>query len=191
MESLVGIIIIGVLGITFVVLYNSLIFRKNQIDQNVGSIQAYIKKRADLIPNLIAMVSEYARHEKDLLTKIVELRASSIAPNQSAEKQIQASDQLSQSMKGLMVSVENYPELKADANFRHLQQSLSDIEDQLAAARRSYSAAVVEYNNGVEMIPYNIVAAIMRLKVRPVVEGPLLPENTVDVAGTFNKQRQG
>lgn len=191
MESLVGIIIIGVLGVIFVVLYNSLIFRKNQIDQNVGSIQAYIRKRADLIPNLIAMVTEYARHEKDLLTQIAELRTNSIAPNQTTEEQIKTSDLLSQSMKGLMVSVENYPELKADANFRHLQQSLAEIEDQLAAARRSYSAAVVEYNNGVEMIPHNIVAAIMRLKVRPVVDGPLLPDNTVDVAEQFHKQRKG
>jgi LemA protein len=188
---LIAIAGLGLLIFVFVTMYNSLISRNNQVDQNMGSIQAYLKKRADLVPSLVTIVGEYANHEKSLLIEIAELRMKALAPNQTPEQQIEKSDLLSQSVKGLMISIEKYPDLKANKNFLQLQHSISEIEDQLAATRRSYSAAVTNFNNGVEMIPYNFVAGFMGLKKKAVIDFQLAPQNPASVDEMFNKQKRG
>lgn len=169
----------------FVIIYNSLIFRKNAIDQSLGGIQAYIKKRADLIPAVVATISEFAQHEKNLLTEITQLRTDAMKPELTSEEQIRNADQLSTSVKQLLVNVEQYPDLKSSENFRQLQHSLAEIEDQLSAARRAYNAAIVFYNNGVEMIPHNIVAAMMGLKKKAVFEAPAQDQKALDINGLF------
>jgi LemA protein len=156
------------IAVVFVFSYNSLTFRKNAVDQSYGAIQAYMKKRADLIPNLVAIVRAYADHEKELLTKIVEVRSSLAEENLSEPRRLEGSDQLSGLVKNLFVRSESYPELKSNENFKQLQFEISRVEEQLSAARRSYSSAITYYNNGIEMIPYNFVAMVMGLKVRDV-----------------------
>ncbi len=155
---------------TFIILYNSLIFRKNAVDQSLGGIQAYIKKRADLIPALTVIVAQFTQHEKNLLTEITQLRANALRPELTPDEQIQQADLLSASVRRLMFSVEQYPELKSSDNFLQLQRSLSEVEEQLSAARRAYNAAVFFYNNGIQMIPHNLVARLMGLKSKTVFE---------------------
>jgi LemA protein len=185
------IVLISILfaAVSFIWLYNTLIFRKNAIEQSVGGIQAYIQKRSDLIPALVATIEEFAQHEKSLLTEITELRTSALNPKLKPEEQIQQADLLSASIKRLMVSVEQYPNIKSSENFRQLQDSLSDIEEQLSAARRAYNASVVFYNNGIEMIPHKIVASLMGLQKKAVFEAPDHQQDAVNVQKLFNNKR--
>ena len=191
MNATLAISLVAALGVGFVYLYNSLIFRKNGIEQSFGAIHSYMKKRVDLIPNLVAVVGEFTDHERDLLEKITALRTGALNLQASEAEQIVNSDQLSGFVKQLMVSVENYPDLKSNKNFQDLQGTLVDIETQLSAARRSYNAAVVHYNNGVEMIPYNIVAALMGLKKQKVFEVDTEDQDTVSVSSHFDRRKTG
>lgn len=142
-----------------VFIYNSLTFRKNAVEQSYGAVLAYTKKRADLIPNLVAIVRAAAQHEKDLLEQIVHLRES---------QRLDESAELSQLVQTLFMKTEAYPELKSNENFLDLQKRISEVEEQLAAARRAYNGAVTFYNNGLEMIPFNLVAPLMGLKTKRV-----------------------
>ncbi len=158
---------VAVLG--FVVIYNSLVGRKNDVETCWGAIDAYFQKRSDLIPNLVSAVKTYMTHEKDLLEKIVQLRERASRSPHTPEESSNWDGQTSQLLKTIMVRAEAYPELKANQNFLHLQSSLNEVEEQLSAARRAYNSSVTSYNNGVEMIPYNIVAGIMGYKRKAVL----------------------
>jgi LemA protein len=165
-----AIIVFFIFAAFFVFIYNSLISRKNQVEQGASSIKAYMKKRADLIPNLLSIAETYALHEKNLISKIVELRTISNLQNETTEQLIKTSDTQSKSYKELLIILESYPDLKSDKNFLHLQKTISDIEDQLTAARRSYYSSVTFYNNGVEMIPHNLIAKIIGLEKFPLID---------------------
>lgn len=163
--------------VVFVFAFNSLTARKNAVEQSYGAIQAYIKKRADLIPNLVAIVRGAADHEKNLLAQVVEIRSTLTESNLPENVRLEGSDRLSHLLTTLIAKSEAYPELRTNENFKQLQISLSEVEAQLSAARRAYSGAVTFYNNGIEMIPYNIVASLMGLKTRAVYIAPeLAPE---------------
>lgn len=171
--------------IAYVAMYNSLIGKKNQVDYAYSGIDVQLKKRHDLIPNLVATVKQYMEHERNLLERITELRARAMAGNLSEQERLQAEAQLSVALRSLMVAVENYPQLKANENFLHLQASLNDVEEQIAAARRAYNAAVTDYNNAIEMFPTNIVAGMMGLKRRFVFEAEASERETPKVADLF------
>ena len=154
--------------VVFVLLYNSLISKKNAVDDALGGISAYLKKRADLIPNLVATVQEYAVFEKNLLNDVTKLRSWS-QRGFRGEKELAQADSIMGKIVGNFVAVaENYPDLKASANFVNLQHSLNEIEEQLSAARRTYNAAVVSYNNAIQMIPANFVASVLGYKSKSV-----------------------
>jgi len=159
--------IIGVVLISLIVIlmYNSIIYRKNQVDNAFASIDAMLKKRYDLIPSLADTVKAYMQYEKDLLLNITELRTNYSIQNQQAEK-IHTSDQLAEKMKNLFVNVENYPQLKANENFLKLQAAWNEMEDQIAASRRFYNSSVNDYHNSLEMFPTNILSKWMGLKHR-------------------------
>ncbi len=161
-----GILIIT--GIIVAILYNSLIDKKNQVDYAFGGMDVMLKKRYDLIPNLVRTVQKYAIHERELLEKITSLRSQAIHSNLSNEEKVDLDNQLSGTIGQIMVAVESYPDLKANQNFLHLQASLNEVEEQISAARRAYNATVTDYNNGVEMFPTNIIAGMMRLKRKQV-----------------------
>jgi LemA protein len=168
----IPLILILAIGLIAVVLYNSVIAKKNAVTNAFGAIDAMLKKRYDLIPNLVETVKTYMNYERDTLTKITELRTKAIDPNTPPEQKIQLENQITSAMRNIMVQVENYPQLKANENFLQLQASWNEIEEQISAARRAYNAAVTDYNNAVQQFPTNIFAGMMKLTTKPVLEIP-------------------
>jgi len=128
---------VGVLLLICIIIYNSLVGKKNQVLNVFATIDALLKKRYDLIPNLIATVKTYMQHERETLTEITELRAKAVSGQISDDEKVALDNKLSQMLGGIMVAVENYPDLKANQNFLQLQGSLNEIEEQISAARRA------------------------------------------------------
>lgn len=180
-------VVLGLVLIIFIVIYNSLIGRKNLVEQAFATIDVMLKKRYDLIPNLVSTVKNYMKHEAGTLTKITELRARATAPGTSGDEQVEINSQLGGLLHGLMIQVENYPELKANENFMQLQRSLNEVEAQLAAARRTYNAAVTDFNNAVEMFPTNLVAGMMSYRRRTLFEVDATERERPDVGNMFDK----
>jgi len=176
-------IIIGIILfiiILIVLMYNSLIARKNQVENIEGSINALLKKRHDLIPNLVESVKGYMKHEKEVLEEITRLRSEALKTQNPKEK-IAIENRLSNLLDKILVSVENYPELKANQNFLQLQDTLTMIESEIAAARRAYNQAVTDYNNAIEMFPTNIIASFMHLQRKEVFDIPQNEKQTPKV----------
>jgi LemA protein len=182
------IIIIGILvfiSIIGIIINNQIIAKKNQVAQAFGSIEIYLKKRFDLIPNLVAMLNKYLAHEKEILLKVTELRTNVEKAKQPQEK-IEASNELTKVMSGLNINVENYPDLKADKQFLNLQFELTDIEDQISAARRAYNAGVTAYNNKIEMFPASVVAGFRKDKIAMLLEIPKAEQKEVNINQLLN-----
>lgn len=148
-------------SITLVVMVNTLIGRKNQVANAFAAIDAMLKKRYDLIPNLVATVEKYMTYEGGVLQEITNCRTRAITGNLSEEERVTLDNQLGKSLRTLFAVAENYPALRASEPFLHLQGSLNEVEEQLSASRRAFNAAVTDYNNGVEMFPLNLVASVM------------------------------
>ncbi|MEO1938471.1 MAG: LemA family protein [Sulfurimonas sp.] len=180
-------IIIIVLLIILVLMYNSLVAKKNQVDNIFASVDAQLKKRYDLIPNLVASVSKYMEHEKSILEEITKLRSEANKPNLSEKEKIDLDAKVSSALGSIMVAVENYPELKANENVMHLQRSLNEVEEQIAAARRAYNQAVTDYNNALEMIPTNFMASAMGYKPKDVFVITDEERKNLDVGELFNR----
>lgn len=187
MEWLIPLIVVGVILIILIGMYNSLVGKKNQVENVFGSMDAMLKKRYDLIPNLVETVKNYMQHERGTLTEITEMRAKAVSGNLSSDDQVDLNNKLNKMLGGIMVAVENYPDLKANENFLNLQGSLNEVEEQISAARRTYNAAVTDYNNAVEMFPTNIMAGMMNYRRKQVFEIPETQRENVDVGGLFNK----
>ena len=168
-----------------IVIYNSLIGRKNQVLNVFGTIDALLKKRYDLIPNLVATVRGYMQHERTLLAEVTELRSKAMSEHTSDDRKVELDSKVTKTLSRIMLAVENYPELKASENFMHLQRTLTELEEQISAARRAYNAAVTDYNNAVEMFPTNMVASIMKYKRRCFFEIAERERESVDAGKAF------
>ncbi|MCG2712229.1 MAG: LemA family protein [Candidatus Omnitrophica bacterium] len=168
-------------------LYNSLVGKKNQVENVFAGMDAILKKRYDLIPNLISTVKTYMKHEQGTLTEITEIRAKAISGNLSNDEKVELDNKVTKALGGIMVAVENYPDLKANQNFLQLQRSLNEIEEQISAARRAYNAAVTDYNNSIEMAPTNILASVMRYQRKQVFEISQTERQNVNVKNLFNQ----
>ena len=159
---IVGLIILGVVFLLFVGMYNSLIKLKNNVKKSFSGVDVQLKRRTDLIPNLINTVKGYASHEKELLESLTKARTSII--NGSASGNVNAmaegENMLSGALKSIFAVAENYPDLKANQNFLELQESLEETEDQIAAARRIYNENVNYLNTKIEVFPSNIIAGM-------------------------------
>ena len=162
------VIVVALSVITPFLIYNRLVGKRNQVENAFGSIDVYLEKRFDLIPNLVGAVKTYMEHEASVLTEITEKRAQ--ASSMSPEEKMALADKAETALQGIMVQVENYPDLKANQNFLQLQGSLNEIEEQLSAARRTYNASVTAYNNAVEMFPSSIIAGMMNFDRKDVLE---------------------
>lgn len=182
-----AIIIAAVLIIFVIALYNNLVRKKNDVENAFGSMDAMLKKRYDLIPNLVETVKEYMSHEKSLLTEITELRAQAMSGDMSEDERIEIENKIVKSMSGLMVAVENYPDLKANQNFMQLQGAWNEVEEQISASRRAFNASVTIFNNGVETFPSNIMAGIMNYKRKALFEIPEEERQNVNAKDLFNK----
>ncbi|MDD3324050.1 MAG: LemA family protein [Sulfurospirillaceae bacterium] len=180
-------IVIGVIALIVVVLYNTLVAKKNQVENIFAGLDAVLKKRYDLLPNLVASVQEYMVHEKTTLEKITALRSQALQGGLSSEAKMELDATFSKMLGGLMVSVENYPDLKANQNFLHLQHTLSELEEQISAARRAYNQSVTDYNNAIEMFPTNILAGMMNYTRKKVFESLEQERANVDVKNLFQK----
>ena len=178
------IIIIAVvllLVIWCVSIYNNLVKLRNNRENAFANIDVQLKQRHDLIPQLVATVKGYAQHEKELLTRVTEARAAAMSATGINDK-IQAENQLSSALAGLKVSLEAYPDLKANQNFLQLQQEISDIENKLAATRRYFNTATRELNNSVQTFPSNILAGMFHFQKEPMFEVPREERATLDKA---------
>ena len=171
-----------------IILSNTLTYRRNQADNAFASVDAYLKKRFDLIPNLVAAVQQYMGHEKSVLTEITALRSGAMRSGLSGEEVTDINTRMNRALRTVNVAMENYPDLKSNTNILQLQASLNEVEEQLSAARRTYNAAVLSFNNGVQLIPSNLIAAIRGLTTRSYLETPDPERNNVDVRGLFNSR---
>lgn len=182
----VSFIVLGVLALLLVLMYNSLVSKKNQVENIFASVDTVLKKRYDLIPNLVASVSKYMEHEKSILEEVTKLRADANKPNMSEHEKIALDAKVTSALGSIMIAVENYPELKANENMMHLQHSLNEIEEQISAARRAYNQAVTDYNNALEMVPTNFMARAMGYVRKELFEITESERQNVNVKELFN-----
>ena len=170
------IVIIGilvVLGGMFAVLYNRLVGRRNQVDNSWSQIDVQLKRRYDLIPNLVEAVKDYMQYEQETLAKVTEARAAAInAGAAGPQAQAQAENMLSGALKSLFAVAENYPDLKANQNVMSLQEELTATENKIAFARQFYNDSVLTYNNKVQQFPSNIVAGMFNFTGRQFFSTP-------------------
>jgi LemA protein len=150
-------------------LYNRLVSDRNLVRQGFADIDVQLKRRADLVPQLVEAVRAYAAHEKALLTSVAELRSAALAAPQLAER-FARERQLGERLDRLVLLQENYPALKADANFRDLSAKLVEVEDHLQYARRFYNGAVKQYATRIEQFPDVIMAKLFRFQPMPFFE---------------------
>ncbi len=154
---LIGLWILAFVVIVLVMIYNSLIKKKNTVENAFSDIDVQLKARFNLMDNLVSTVKGYAIHEKELLENVTNARSAYMNAKDDGEK-VEADNMLTGTLKTLFAVSENYPDLKANQNFMMLQTELSDIENKVAASRRYYNSAVREYENQRETFPSNIIA---------------------------------
>lgn len=160
---LIIIALVVVLAIWVASLYNSLVRLRNNRENAFADIDVQLKQRHDLIPQLVSTVKGYASHEKSTLENVIRLRNEAVGARTIDEK-IEAEKQLSSALTGLKVTLEAYPDLKANTNFIQLQEEIADIENKLSSVRRYFNSATKEYNNAVEVFPSNIIAGMFNFR---------------------------
>ena len=164
--TIILIVIVGLLVLLafYVVgVYNKLVNARNKVDNQLSQIEVVLKRRADLIPNLVETVKGYAKHEEGTLTAVIEARNKAVSATSINDK-IDANNQLTGALNKLFALSESYPELKANQNFLSLQNDLKDTEDKITYARQFYNDSAMGFNNLVEMFPSNIVANMFKFK---------------------------
>jgi len=177
--------VIAVIVIIIISIYNRLIGLKNKVEYANGAVDAMFKQRYDLIPNLVGAVKQYMQHESGLLEKLVDLRTRSQQTNLSDNARSELNEQFDKVIKSFNITVENYPNLKASEQFSMLQASLNECEGQLAAARRTYNAAVMNYNNAIEMFPTNIFASMMSYQRKEMIKATEVEQQNPNVTELF------
>lgn len=161
MELIVIIAILVVIVLVVIGIYNGLVSRRNRIDEAFAQIEVQLKRRHDLIPNLIAAVKGYMGFEQSVLTKVTEARASAVAAGaQGPAQQAAAENQLTGALRSLFAVVENYPDLKANQNVLSLQEQLTTTENQISFSRQHYNASVLDYNTSIQTVPAVIFAGM-------------------------------
>lgn len=168
---MVGIIVIAVVVLILLwalATYNKLVKGKNLCEEGFSTMDVYLKKRFDLIPNLVATVKGYAKHEAETLEKVIAARNSN--KNASTEARLEDEKRISEAVKNINIVAEQYPDLKANQNFIDLQKQLHTIEDDIANSRKYYNGCVRDFNNMVLMVPSNIIAGIGHFTKQPLYE---------------------
>ena len=174
-------VVVVLLVIWGVSIYNNLVRLRNNRENAFANIDVQLKQRHDLIPQLVATVKGYATHEKEVLMRVTEARSAAMGATTINDK-IQAENALSSALSGLKISLEAYPDLKANQNFLQLQGEISDVENKLAATRRFFNAATRELNNAVQTFPSNIFAGMFGFSKEPMFEIPQADRAAMDKA---------
>ena len=172
MELIILLVVVGVILLFVVSIYNGLVSRRNRIDEALGQIQVQLKRRHDLIPNLVNAVKGYMNFEQSVLTQVTEARASAVTAGAqgSVAQQAQAENMLTGALRSLFAVVENYPELKANQNVLSLQEELTTTENQISFSRQHYNASVLEYNNAIQVFPNVLLAGMFGFTKREFFE---------------------
>ncbi len=169
MGKWIALILVVVLIVYIISMYNKLVRQKVVVDEAFSTMDIYMKKRFDLIPNLVETVKGYAKHESETLSKIVAQRQGGYG-QMSPEEKVSMSVELSKALPKVLAVAEAYPELKADTNFLNLSDQLSKVEGDIANARKYYNGAVRNYNISIAAFPSNIIASMFQFTVRPMFE---------------------
>src|SRR3989338_3541163 len=157
-----------VVGLFIVYIYNSLIRLRMRVNNAWSQIDVQLKRRYDLIPNLVEAVKGYMKHEKGVLENVTKMRASLVTG--SMQEKAKASNQITEALKSIFAVAENYPQLKANENFKHLQEELSGTESKVAYARQFYNDSVMQYNEALQVFPKNIFAKLFNFQPREFFE---------------------
>jgi LemA protein len=172
MELIVLLIVVGVIALFVIGIYNGLIGRRNRIDEALAQIQVQLKRRHDLIPNLVNAVKGYMGFEQQVLTDVTNARAQAVTAGAkgSVAEQAQAENMLTGTLRSLFAVVENYPDLKANQNVLSLQEELTTTENQISFSRQHYNASVLEYNNAIQVFPNVLLAGMFGFTKREFFE---------------------
>jgi LemA protein len=154
-----------IVAVGIIAIYNGLIRLRNRVDEAWSDINVQLKRRYDLIPNLVSTVKGYAAHEKEVFEKVTEARTRAMGAGTAGDK-AQAENMLSGALKSLFAVAEAYPDLKANQNFLELQRELTDTEDKIQAARRFYNGNVRDFNTKIEVFPSNLIAGMLHFTKR-------------------------
>lgn len=163
-------LVVGLLIVVFISMYNNLIRKRNAIDNAYYSIDVQLKKRYDLIPMLVETVKGYMQHEKTVFEEITRLRSGIMSGSMSVNDKIAADNTINRGIQGILLSAENYPQLKTSENFLKLQGAMNEAEEQLAASRRFLNAAVAAYHNAIQTFPSSILASWFKMQKRNYFE---------------------
>jgi len=178
-----GYIILGVIAVLVLIcigVYNSLVGKRNKVHNSWAQIDVQLKRRFDLIPNIINTVKGYAAHEKETLERVIAAR-NKFAQAQTPEQAMEANQELTQTLGRLAVVVEQYPELKANTNFLQLQQELSDTENKIRFSRQFYNDVVMEYDNSIQVFPNNMLAGIFGFRYMPFFQAEESERKNINV----------
>jgi LemA protein len=165
-------IVLGVLilvGLTYVFVRNNMVSLRNRVDEAWSGIDVQLKRRHDLVPNLVESVKGYATHERETFEKVTQARAAAMQA-QGPEQASKAEGQLTAALGGLRVVAEQYPELRATENFQQLQRNLSELEDEIQASRRIYNSNVQQYNTRIQQWPWSVIANQGGFTAKPFFE---------------------
>ncbi len=176
---LLGVLVLAMIGIYLI--YVQLIKKKNQVKQAEASIDVQLKKRYDLIPNILTIAKKFMEHERSLIEDITKLRMQASQANEMSEK-IKLDNAIKGKMDQLMINVENYPQLKSDATMVQAMQTYAEVEEHIAAARRFYNSAVNQLNNAVEIFPSSVIAGMLNIKAKPFFEIAENEKQTINAA---------
>lgn len=180
---ILGIIAFVVLVIViFIAYYNKFVIKGNRIDNSLAQIDVQLKRRADLIPNLIESVKGYVKHEKGAISEVTNARKALIGAK-TLPARVKANDQLESALKTIFALAENYPNLKANENFLQLQNELSATEDKIAYSRQYYNDSILDYNNSIKVFPGKLFASIYNVKERAFIE--IVPEEKKNIKVSF------
>lgn len=174
------IIVLGAAGLWLILTYNGLIRSRNRVEESWSDIEVQLKRRYDLIPNLVNAVKGYAKHEEGVFTKVTEARTAAMGA-QGMTESAKAENFLSETLKSLFAVSENYPQLRASENFLHLQHELTDAEDKIMASRRFYNANVRDFNTKLQVFPTNLVGGMLGFKDREFFDAPEEVNQTPEV----------
>jgi LemA protein len=175
---LVLVALVVVIGLVIAGMYNSLVGLRVRADNAWSDIDVQLKRRHDLIPNLVETVKGYASHEKGVFENVARYRSAAMSAT-STEERAQAEGQLTQALRGLLAVAENYPQLQASEQFQSLQTTLNGLEDALQSSRRYYNAVVRDLNTKIQSFPTNIIAGMFNFQQRPFFEVADATERTV------------
>lgn len=179
--TIIIVIILGLLLVLwFIGIYNGLVTKRNRVRNAWSQIDVQLKRRFDLIPNLVETVKGYAKHESSTFEAVIQAR-NQFGKAGSIEEKIKANDEMSNALSRLMVVVESYPELKANTNFESLQRELSGTEEKISYARQFYNDTVTMYNNAIAVFPSNIVANSFGFREEPLFEAKDVERERVEV----------